>query len=223
MSELLAPCILQFNSLPVNMNIWKFIRDIFDAKSLLTLAVLPRFNPISSLFDINWTCTKFYKKQFFSHRNGCSEFCAFRIKILLDMLLTLTTLQRQKPHLYDPSWPYPQCNSSPETLNHLWTCPYILSEYSPLITFKTLLLALRSNYLDKFISTSSLKSLPNSFAAEFTAIDCWDCDLPSPSCLRLARGLIPKSLTGFLRDYFLPFTIWSILDTPLHDFHFDLY
>ncbi|GET54730.1 RNA-directed DNA polymerase from mobile element jockey-like [Rhizophagus irregularis DAOM 181602=DAOM 197198] len=36
-SELMAPCILQFNSLPVDMNIRKFIRDIFDAKSLLTL------------------------------------------------------------------------------------------------------------------------------------------------------------------------------------------
>ncbi|EXX63641.1 hypothetical protein GLOIN_2v1785823 [Rhizophagus irregularis DAOM 181602=DAOM 197198] len=139
------------------------------------------------------------------------------------MLLTLTTLQRQKPHLYDLSWPCPQCNSSPETLDHLWTCPYILPEYSPLITFKTLLLALRSNYLDKFISASSLKPLPDSFAAEFTAIDCWDCDLPSPSYLRLARDLILKSLTGFLGDYFSPFTIWSILDIPLHDFHFDLY
>ncbi|PKY36496.1 hypothetical protein RhiirB3_459223, partial [Rhizophagus irregularis] len=32
LSELLAPCILQFNSLPVDMNIRKFIRDIFDAK-----------------------------------------------------------------------------------------------------------------------------------------------------------------------------------------------
>ncbi|GET54731.1 RNA-directed DNA polymerase from mobile element jockey-like [Rhizophagus irregularis DAOM 181602=DAOM 197198] len=69
-SELMAPCILQFNSLPVDMNIRKFIRDIFDAKSLLTLA------------------------HFVSHRNGRSEFCGFRIKLLLDMLPTLTTLQR---------------------------------------------------------------------------------------------------------------------------------
>ncbi|PKC52225.1 hypothetical protein RhiirA1_482000, partial [Rhizophagus irregularis] len=38
LSELMAPCILQFKSLPVDMNIRKFIRDIFDAKSLLTLA-----------------------------------------------------------------------------------------------------------------------------------------------------------------------------------------
>ncbi|GET52544.1 RNA-directed DNA polymerase from mobile element jockey-like [Rhizophagus irregularis DAOM 181602=DAOM 197198] len=55
----LAPCILQFNSLPVDMNIRKFIGDIFDAKSLLTLALLPRFNLNSSIPDIDWACTKF--------------------------------------------------------------------------------------------------------------------------------------------------------------------
>ncbi|PKC55241.1 hypothetical protein RhiirA1_475958, partial [Rhizophagus irregularis] len=59
LSELLAPCILQFNSLPVDMNIRKFIKDIFDAKSLLSFAVLPRFNSISSTSDIDWACTKF--------------------------------------------------------------------------------------------------------------------------------------------------------------------
>ncbi|GET62832.1 RNA-directed DNA polymerase from mobile element jockey-like [Rhizophagus irregularis DAOM 181602=DAOM 197198] len=164
--ELLAPCILQFNSLLVDMNIRKFIRDIFDAKSLLTLAVLPRFNSFSSTSDIDWACTKFY---------------------------------------------------------HLWTCPYILPEFSPLITFKTLLLALRANCLDKFISASPLLPLPDSFVADFMALDCWDCDPPSFSCLRLARELIPISLTEFLGNYFSSLTIWFILDTPLHDFHFDLY
>ncbi|GBC36412.1 ribonuclease H-like domain-containing protein [Rhizophagus irregularis DAOM 181602=DAOM 197198] len=225
-SELMAPCILQFNSLPVDMNIQKFIRDIFDAKSLLTLAVLLRFNSYSSTSDIDWACTKFCLnnyKQFASHRNGHSEFCSFRIKLLLDMLPTLITLQRRKPHLYNPSWLCPQCNSFPETLDHLWTCPYILPEFSPLNTFKTLLLALWTNYLDKFLSVSSLIPLPDSFAAEFMALDCWDCDPPSISCLRLARGLIPISLTEFLGNYFSSSTIWSILDTPLHDFHFDLY
>ncbi|GET52393.1 RNA-directed DNA polymerase from mobile element jockey-like [Rhizophagus irregularis DAOM 181602=DAOM 197198] len=181
LSEPLAPCILQFNSLSVDMNIQKFISNIFDAKSLLTLAVLPRFNSNSSISDIDWACTKFClnnKKQFFSYRNGRSEFCAFRVKILLDMLPTLTTLQRRKPHLYD---------------------------------------------LNKFISTTSLKPLPDSFDAKFMAIDCWHCDPPLSSCLRLARGLIPISLTGFLGNYFSLSTIWSILDTPLHNFHFDLY
>ncbi|GBC53456.2 hypothetical protein GLOIN_2v1785823 [Rhizophagus irregularis DAOM 181602=DAOM 197198] len=231
--ELLAPCILQFNSLPVDMNIRKFIRDIFDAKSLLTLAILPRFNSHSSTSDINWACTKFClnnSKQFVSHRNGHSEFCGFCIKLLLDMLPTLTTLQGRKPHLYNPTWLCPQCNSSPETLDHLWTCPYILPEFSPLNTFKTLLLALQTTFLDNFLSASPLLSLRNSFhwylivfAAEFTALDCWDCDPPSLSCLRLARGLIPISLTDFLGNYFSSLTIWSILDTPLHDFHFDLY
>ncbi|GET57708.1 reverse transcriptase family protein [Rhizophagus irregularis DAOM 181602=DAOM 197198] len=225
-SELMAPCILQFNSLPVDMNIQKFIRDIFDAKSLLTLAVLPRFNSYSSTSDIDWACTKFClnnDKHFISHQNGRSEFCGFRIKLLLDMLPTLTTLQRRKPHLYNPSWLCPQCNSFPETLDHLWTCPYILPEFSPLQTFKTLLLALRTTYLDNFLSASSLIPLPDSFAAEFMALNCWDCDPPSISCLRLTRGLIPISLTGFLGIYFSLPTIWSILDTPLHDFHFDLY
>ncbi|GBC25008.2 ribonuclease H-like domain-containing protein [Rhizophagus irregularis DAOM 181602=DAOM 197198] len=214
-SELMAPCILQFNSLPVDMNIWKFIRDIFDAKSLLTLAVLPSFNSYSSTSDIDWACTKFCfnnNKHFVSHRNGRSEFCGFRIKLLLDMLPTLTTLQRRKPHLYNPSWLCPQCNFFPETLDHF-----------PLQTFKTLLLALRTTYLDNFLSASSLISLPDSFAAEFMALNCWDCDPPSISCLRLTRGLIPISLTEFLGIYFSSLTIWSILDTPLHDFHFDLY
>ncbi|EXX59799.1 hypothetical protein RirG_185790 [Rhizophagus irregularis DAOM 197198w] len=224
--ELMAPCILQFDSLPVDMNIRKFIRDIFDAKSLLILAVLPRFNSYSSTSDIDWACTKFClnnNKHFVSHRNGHSEFCGFRIKLLLDMLPTLTTLQRRKPHLYNPSWLCPQCNSFPETLDHLWTCPYILPEFSPLKTFKTLLLALRTTYLDHFLSASSLMPLPDSFAAEFMALNCWDCDPPSIACLRLTRGLIPKSLTEFLGTFFSSPTIWSILDTPLHDFHFDLY
>ncbi|PKB93079.1 hypothetical protein RhiirA5_442403 [Rhizophagus irregularis] len=144
LSEPLTPCILQFNSLPVDMNIQKFIRDIFDAKSLLTLAVLPRFNFNSSISDIDWTY----------------------------MLLTLTTLQRRKPYLYDLSWLCPQCNSSPETLDHLWTCPYILPEFSPLNTFKTLLLDLRTNYLDNLLSATPLISLQDSFVDDFTAIDC---------------------------------------------------
>ncbi|GBC51773.2 hypothetical protein GLOIN_2v1785823 [Rhizophagus irregularis DAOM 181602=DAOM 197198] len=139
------------------------------------------------------------------------------------MLPTLTTLQKRKPHIYDPSWPCPQCNSSPETLNHLWTCPYILPEFSPFNTFKTLLLDLRTVCLEKFLSATPLKPLLDSFVAEFTALDCWDCDPPSPSYLGLTRGLIPISLTGFLGTYFSSSVIWSILDTPLHDFHFDLY
>ncbi|PKC53129.1 hypothetical protein RhiirA1_479963, partial [Rhizophagus irregularis] len=226
LSEPIAPCILQFNSLSVDMNIRKFIRDIFDAKSLLTLVILPRFNSNSSIFDIDWACTKFClsnNKQIFTHRNGRSAFCAFRIKLLLDMLPTLTTYQRRRPHLYDPSWLCPQCNSFPETLDHLWTCPYILPDFSLFNTFKTLLLDLRSKYLDNLLSATPLISLPDSFVDEFTAIDCWKCDPPSISCLRLARELIPMSLTGFLRTYFSPSTIWSILDTPLHNFHFDLY
>ncbi|PKK75204.1 hypothetical protein RhiirC2_773876 [Rhizophagus irregularis] len=50
---LLAPCTLQFNSFPVDMNIRKFIGEIFDAKNLLTLTLLPRFNLNSSSSDID--------------------------------------------------------------------------------------------------------------------------------------------------------------------------
>ncbi|EXX66339.1 hypothetical protein GLOIN_2v1785823 [Rhizophagus irregularis DAOM 181602=DAOM 197198] len=103
------------------------------------------------------------------------------------------------------------------------TCPYILPEFSPFNTFKTFLLDLRTVCLGKFLSATPLKSLPDSFAVEFTAMDCWDCDPPSNSCLRLARGLIPMSLTSFLGTYFSSSTICSIFDTPLHDFHFDVY
>ncbi|PKC51745.1 hypothetical protein RhiirA1_483086, partial [Rhizophagus irregularis] len=142
--------------------------------NLLTLALLPRFNLNSSISDINWACTKFCfnnKQLQFSHQNGRSEFCAFRIKILLDMLPTLTTLQKRKPHIYDPSWLCSQCNSSLETLNHLWTCPYILLEFSPFNTFKTLLLDLRTVCLEKFLFATPLKPLLDSFVAEFTALD----------------------------------------------------
>ncbi|PKK65358.1 hypothetical protein RhiirC2_786270 [Rhizophagus irregularis] len=177
------------------MNIWKFIREIFDAKNLLALALLPRFNLNSSISNIDWACTKFCfnnKQLQFSHRNNRSEFCAF-------------------------------LHSSPETLDHLWTYPYILPEFNPFNTFKTLLLDLSTVDLDKFLSATPLIPLPNSFIAEFTAIDCWECDTPSTSCLRLTRGLIPMSLTNFLGTYFLPSNIWSILDTSLHNFYFDLY
>ncbi|PKC67983.1 hypothetical protein RhiirA1_457800 [Rhizophagus irregularis] len=77
---LLAPCILQFNSLPVDMNIQKFIGEIFDAKNLLTLALLPRFTFNSSISDIDWACTKFCfnnKQLQIFHRNGRSEFYTF--------------------------------------------------------------------------------------------------------------------------------------------------
>ncbi|PKC02399.1 hypothetical protein RhiirA5_425294, partial [Rhizophagus irregularis] len=109
------------------------------------------------------------------------------------------------------------------TLDHLWTCPYILPEFSPFNTFKTLLLDLQTIYLENFLSATPLKPLPDFFIAEFTAIDCWECNPPSNSCLRLARELILMSLTSFLGTYFSPPNIWSILDTPLYNFHFDLY
>ncbi|PKK59475.1 hypothetical protein RhiirC2_794790 [Rhizophagus irregularis] len=43
-------------------------------------------------------------------------------------------LQQRKPHLYSLDWLYPQCNSTPEDLNDLWTCLYILPNLNPCST-----------------------------------------------------------------------------------------
>ncbi|GET50267.1 hypothetical protein GLOIN_2v1785823 [Rhizophagus irregularis DAOM 181602=DAOM 197198] len=74
------------------MNIQKFIGEIFDAKNLLTLALLPRFTFNSSISDIDWACTKFCfnnKQLQIFHRNGRSEFYAF-----LGSVLSATPLLR---------------------------------------------------------------------------------------------------------------------------------
>ncbi|PKC03969.1 hypothetical protein RhiirA5_422929, partial [Rhizophagus irregularis] len=44
-------------------------------------------------------------------------------------------LQQRKPHLYSLDWLCPQCNSTPEDLNHLWTCLYVLPDLNPCSTY----------------------------------------------------------------------------------------
>ncbi|PKY60944.1 hypothetical protein RhiirA4_520509, partial [Rhizophagus irregularis] len=128
-------------------------------------------------------------------------------------------LQR-KPHLYSPDWLCPQCNTAPEDINHLWTCPYILPELNPCMTHRKEIAKFRDDCISAF---SSLKTLPNSFCDDFSALDCWDFNTPSASCLWLTRGLLPAHLTTFLKDYFLLSTIYKIVSPLLNDFQLELY
>ncbi|PKC52596.1 hypothetical protein RhiirA1_481153 [Rhizophagus irregularis] len=88
-----APCVLTFNSLPVDMNIHHFFRSIADARALLSFCSMAHFTALGppSLFD--WAGIHFCLSQikgFASHKNSRPEFWIFRIKLLLDMLPTLT-------------------------------------------------------------------------------------------------------------------------------------
>ncbi|PKY62152.1 hypothetical protein RhiirA4_432333, partial [Rhizophagus irregularis] len=218
-----VPCLLTFNSLPIDMNIRHFLRQIGDARNFLTFCSLARFTALGppALFD--WTGIHHCLSQikgFASHNNGRPEFWIFRIKLLLDMLPTLTTLQQRKPHLYSPDWLCPQCNTAPEDINHLWTCPYILPELNPCMTHRKEIAKFRDDCISAF---SSLKTLPDSFCDEFSALDCWDFNTPSASCLWLTRGLLPAHLTTFLKDYFLLSTIYKVVSPLLNDFQLELY
>ncbi|GBC30343.2 RNA-directed DNA polymerase from mobile element jockey-like [Rhizophagus irregularis DAOM 181602=DAOM 197198] len=199
-----APCLLTFNSLPIDVNIRHFLRSIADARALLSFCSLARFTALG----------------FVSHKNGRPEFWIFRIKLLLDMLPTLTTLQQRKPYLYSPDWLCPQCNSAPEDLNHLWTCPYILPDLNPCLTHRSEVIKFRDSCLSSFLS---LKSLDNSFHTKFFALDCWNYEAPSSSCLWLTRGLLPAHLTAFLNQYFPLSVIYKIISPLLNDFQVELY
>ncbi|GET52059.1 ribonuclease H-like domain-containing protein [Rhizophagus irregularis DAOM 181602=DAOM 197198] len=218
-----APCLLTFNSLPIDVNIHHFLRSIADARALLSFCSLARFTALGppSLFD--WAGIYFCLSQikgFVSHRNGRPEFWIFRIKLLLDMLPTLTTLQRRKPYLYSPDWLCPQCNSAPEDLNHLWTCPYILPELNPCLTHQSEVIKFRDSCLSSFLF---LKSLDISFQTEFLALDCWNYEAPSSSCLWLTRGLLPAHLTAFLNQHFPLSIIYKTISPLLNDFQVELY
>ncbi|PKK56409.1 hypothetical protein RhiirC2_800085, partial [Rhizophagus irregularis] len=102
-----APCLLTFNSLPIDMNIRHFLRSIADARALLSFCSLARFTALSSLSLFDWAGIHFCLSQikgFASHKNGHPEFWIFCIKLLLDILPTLTTFQQRKPYLYSPDW-----------------------------------------------------------------------------------------------------------------------
>ncbi|GBC30119.2 ribonuclease H-like domain-containing protein [Rhizophagus irregularis DAOM 181602=DAOM 197198] len=218
-----APCLLTFNSLPVDMNIRHFIRSIADARALLSFCLLARFTALGSPSLFDWAGIYFCLSQikgFASHKNGRPEFWIFRIKLLLDMLPTLTTLQQRKPYLYSPDWLCPQCNSAPEDLNHLWTCPYILPELNPCLTHRSEVIKFRDSCLSSFLS---LKSLDISFQTEFFALECWNYEAPSSSCLWLTRGLLPAHLTAFLNQHFSLSVIYKTISPLLNDFQVKLY
>ncbi|GET55853.1 ribonuclease H-like domain-containing protein [Rhizophagus irregularis DAOM 181602=DAOM 197198] len=152
--------------------------------------------------------------------NGRPEFWIFRIKLLLDILPTLTTLQQRKPYLYSSDWLCSQCNSAPEDLNHLWTYPYILPDLNPYLTHCSEVIKFRDSCLSAFLS---LKSLDVAFQTGFSALDCWNYDTPSLSCLWLIRGLLPAHLTIFLKQYFPLSVIYKTISPLLNDFQVELY
>ncbi|EXX67353.1 ribonuclease H-like domain-containing protein [Rhizophagus irregularis DAOM 181602=DAOM 197198] len=218
-----APCLLTFNSLPIDMNIRHFLCSIADARALLSFCSLARFTALSSPSLFDWAGIYFCLSQikgFASHKNGHPEFWIFRIKLLLDMLPTLTTLQQRKPYLYSPDWLCPQCNLAPEDLNHLWTCPYILPDLNPCLTHHSEIIKFRDSCLSSFLS---LKPLDATFQTGFSALDCWNYESPSPSCLWLTRGLLPAHLTAFLNQHFPFSVIYKCISPFLNDFQVALY
>ncbi|PKY36665.1 hypothetical protein RhiirB3_459825, partial [Rhizophagus irregularis] len=136
------------------------------------------------------------------------------------MLPTLTTLQQRKPYLYSPDWFCPQCNSAPEDLNHLWTCPYILPDLNSCLTHRSEIIKFRDSCLSSFLV---LKPLDITFQTGFSTLDCWNYEFPSPTCLWLTRGLLPAHLTAFLNRHFPLSVIYKIISPLLNDFQIALY
>ncbi|PKB94950.1 hypothetical protein RhiirA5_386342 [Rhizophagus irregularis] len=100
-----ASCLLTFNSLPIDVNIRHFFRSIADARTLLSFCSMARFTALGSPSLFDWAGIYFCLSQiksYTSHKNGHPEFWVFHIKLLLDMLPTLTTLQQRKLYLYSP-------------------------------------------------------------------------------------------------------------------------
>ncbi|PKY54386.1 hypothetical protein RhiirA4_426740 [Rhizophagus irregularis] len=202
-----VPCLLTFNSLPIDMNVRHFLRSIGDARNFLSFCSLARFSALGSPAIFDWAGIHHCLSQikgFASYNNSRPEFWIFRIKLLLDMLPTLTMLQQRKPYLYFPDWLCPQCNIAPEDINHLWTCPYILPEPNPCLTHRK-------------------ETLPDLFCEGFSALDCWNYTTPSASCLWLTRGLLPAHLTDFLKEYFPLSVVYKVISPLLNDFQLELY
>ncbi|CAB4434464.1 unnamed protein product [Rhizophagus irregularis] len=83
---------------------------------------------------------------------------------------------------------------SPEDLNHLRTCPYISPDLNSCSTHR--------NEITKFwdaciVSFSSLKSLPDLFQDEFSALNCWNFVAPSQTCA-MCFSMLEKNLKEFL-------------------------
>ncbi|PKY44227.1 hypothetical protein RhiirA4_458447, partial [Rhizophagus irregularis] len=196
-----------------------------DARNFLSFCSLAYFTALGSPALFNWASIHHCLSQikgfgFASHNNGRPEFWIFCIKLLLDMLPTLTTLQQRKPYLYSPDWLCPQCNSAPEDINHLWTCPYILLELNLCITHRKEIAKFWDGCIVAF---SFLKTLSDSFCNEFFALDCWNYNTPSASCLWLTQELLPAHLTTFLKKYFSLSAIYKVISPLLNDFQLELY
>ncbi|PKY57447.1 hypothetical protein RhiirA4_449016 [Rhizophagus irregularis] len=195
-ASLEAPCIILYDSLPVEDNIRHFFKSIYEARNLLSFSSLSRFSLLAPVDTFDWEGISFWlsrSKVFTTHNNGHKGLLAFRLKILLDMLPTLTALQKRDPSTYPSDWLCALCHSAPEDLNHLWTCPYIIPDASPRLIFQKLMLSFHDKCITQF---SDIFPPSDQFLLEFSALDCWDFTTPSSSCLWLARGLLPAELSS---------------------------
>ncbi|CAB4409418.1 unnamed protein product [Rhizophagus irregularis] len=218
-----APCIILYDSLPVEDNIRHFFKSIYEARNLLSFSSLSRFSLLAPVDTFDWEGIFFWlsrSKVFTTHNNGHKGLLAFRLKILLDMLPTLTALQKRDPSSYPSDWLCALCHSAPEDLDHLWTCPYIIPDASPRLIFQKLMLAFRDECITQF---SDISPPSDQFLLEFSALDCWDFTTPSSPCLWLARGLLPVDLVQLLQQLYSKKKIFEILSLLLLDFQDHLY
>ncbi|PKY62733.1 hypothetical protein RhiirA4_489765, partial [Rhizophagus irregularis] len=177
-----VPCLLTFNSLPIDINVRHFLRSIGDARNFLSFCSLARFTALGSPTLFDWTATK-------------------------------------TPHLFS-GLALPECNSAPEDINHLWTCSYILPELNPCTTHRNEIIKFWDDCIAAF---TFLKTLPDSFHDDFSALDCWNYNTPSASYLWLTRGLLPAHLTTYLKEFFSLSAIYKVISPLLNDFQLDLY
>ncbi|PKK56752.1 hypothetical protein RhiirC2_799344 [Rhizophagus irregularis] len=188
-------CIILYDSLPVDENIHHFFKSIYEARNLLDFCSLSRFSYFAPVETFDW-------------------------EVLLDMLPTLTTLQKRNPSLYPSDWLCSLCHSASEDMNHLWTCPYIIPDASPRSIYHKLILSFHDACITNF---SESVSLSDSFLLEFSALDCWDFTTPSPSCFWLTRGLFPVDLIQHLCQKLSKKKIFEVLTSLLSNLHEQLY
>ncbi|CAB4413040.1 unnamed protein product [Rhizophagus irregularis] len=218
-----APCIILYDSLPIENNIRHFFKSIYEARNLLSFSSLSRFSLLAPVNTFDWKGISFWlsrSKVFTTHNNGHKGLLAFRLKVLLDMLPTLTALQKRNPSSYPSDWLCALCHSAPEDLDYLWTCPYIIPDASPRMIFHKLMLSFHDKCITLF---SDISPLSDQILLEFSALDCWDFTTPSLPCLWLARGLFPVDLVQLLQQLYSRKKIFEILSSLLLDFQEQLY
>ncbi|PKC02213.1 hypothetical protein RhiirA5_425573 [Rhizophagus irregularis] len=91
------------------------------------------------------------------------------------------------------------------------------------ITHRALFRTFKTTLLDKFLHTPTSTVLPQTFDLDFLSLDCWSTTSSSVSYHWLTRGLIPSSLTSFLRAWFSNAQILDVIAPALKDFHFTIY